>query len=104
MYYLEYLTNIYILPLITTIIGIILVYLYDKFEKKQYTSAIYLRIGLLIYVSTFGTIYISRSSIFSNISDVHSGGGSIDTQSMMPQPNEIITANLEHFKTGVPTF
>ena len=103
MYYLEYLTSIYILPLITTLIAIILVYIYDKFEKKQYTSAIYMRIGLLIYVSTFGTIYISRSSIFSNISDTHSGGG-IDSQSMMPQANEISTSHLEHFKTGVPTF
>lgn len=103
MYFLEYLTNIYILPLLTTIIGLIIVYLYDKFEKKQYTSAVYLRIGLLIYVSTFGTIYISRLAVFSNGSGSHSGGG-IDSQSMMPQPNELTTSHLEHFKTGVPTF
>ena len=102
MYFLEYLTNIYILPLLTTIIGLIIVYLYDKFEKKQYTSAVYLRIGLLIYVSTFGTIYISRLAVFSNSSGSHSGGG--DPQSMMPQPNEITTSHLEQFKTGVPTF
>ena len=104
MFFLEYLTSIYLLPLITTFIGVLIVYLYDKFEKKQYTSAIYLRIGVLIYVSTFGTIYISRLPAFSNGLGFHSGGGIIDTQSMMPQPNEIITANLEHFKTGVPTF
>jgi hypothetical protein len=103
MYFLEYLTNIYILPLLTTIIGLVIVYLYDKFEKKQYTSAIYMRIGLLIYVSTFGTIYISRLAVFSSSSGLHSGG-SIDPQSMMQQPNEITTSHLEHFKTGVPTF
>ena len=34
---LEYLNTIYCLPLISTIIGMIIVYLYDKFEKKQYT-------------------------------------------------------------------
>ena len=100
MYFLEYLSSIYILPLITTIIGLIIVYLYDKFEKKQYTNAIYLRIGLLIYVSTFGTIYISRLPFFSNNSISQSGGS---VESMMP-PNEISTSHLEQFKTGVPTF
>ena len=100
--FLEYITSIYILPLITTIIGLLIVYLYDKFEKKQYTSAVYLRIGLLIYVSTFGTIYISRLAMFST-SGSQSGGG-IDSQSTMPQPNEISTSHLEQFKTGVPTF
>ena len=46
-----------------------------RFEKKQYTSGIYLRIGLLIYVSTFGTIYLSRLPLFSNaIEGSHSGG------------------------------
>ena len=33
---------------------------------KQYTSAIYLRIALLIYISSFGTIYISRLNIFTS--------------------------------------
>ena len=42
--------------------------------------------------------------LFSNaISGSHSGGG-VDPQSMMPQPNELITSHLEQFKTGVPTF
>ena len=63
---LEYLNNIYILPLLSTIVGITIVYLYDKFEKKQYTSAIYLRIGLLIYISSFSTFYLSKYSFFIN--------------------------------------
>ena len=54
----EYITNIYILPLICNYYWFILVYLYDKFEKKQYTSAQYLRIGLLLYSSTYGSSYI----------------------------------------------
>jgi hypothetical protein len=32
---LEYLNNIYILPLISTILGITIVYLYDKFENSH---------------------------------------------------------------------
>jgi hypothetical protein len=103
---LEYLNNIYVLPLISTIIGMTIVYLYDKFEKKQYTSAIYLRIALLIYISSFGTIYISKLDIISkgmSLGLFQSGGGSSDSQSMMPQPNDL-KINVEQFKTGVPTF
>jgi hypothetical protein len=100
---LEYLNSIYILPLLSTIIGITIVYLYDKFEKKQYTSAIYLRIGLLIYISSLSTFYLSKYSFFLNNSTIQSGGSFIDPQSMMPQAN-ILNTHLEQFKTGVPTF
>ena len=87
--FLEYLTNIYILPLITTIIGIVIVYLYDKFEKKQYTSAIYIRIALLIYISSFATFYLSHNSHLFGIMSIQSGGSSIDSQSMMSQANDL---------------
>jgi len=101
---LEYLNNIYILPLLSTIIGLSIVYLYDKFEKKQYTSAIYLRIALLIYISSFSTFYLSKYSFFLNNSNIQSWGGSvIDPQTMMPQAN-VLNNHLEQFKTGVPTF
>lgn len=98
----EYITNIYVLPLISTIIGLILVYLYDKFEKKQYTSAQYLRIGLLLYSSTYGALYISKLNFFTSSSDttIQSGG---DSQSVMPQPNNIHN-HYEQFRSGVPTF
>ena len=105
MFFLEYLTSIYLLPLITTIIGVLIVYLYDKFEKKQYTSAIYLRIGVLIYISTYGTLYISKLDCLSiNTRQTQSGGGgSIDPQLSMPQANDI-KSHFEQFKIGVPTF
>jgi hypothetical protein len=97
----------YVLPLIATIIGLALVFIYDKFEKKQYTNGVYLRIGILIYVSCLATIYISKLQF------LQAGGGSLSSstdnidvnpQSYMPQPNAIRTNNFEHFKTGVPTF
>lgn len=97
---LEYLTNMYVLPLIATLIGLSLVYIYDLFEKKQYTNAIYLRIGILIYVSCLATVYISRLPFL----QVGGGYASVETpQSMMPQPNEFKN-NSEQFKTGTPTF
>ena len=102
--FLEYLTNIYILPVIATIIGLAIVFIYDKFEKKQYTNGVYLRIGILIYISCFATIYISKLNILQTQSQ--SGGscsGDMQSSNMMPQPNEIKT-NFEQFKTGVPTF
>ena len=103
---LEYITNIYILPLIATIIGLCLVYLYDKFEKKQYTYSIYLRISVLIYISTYGALYISKLNCLSSIgesSHSHSGGSFIDPQLAMPQGNNI-KSQFEQFKIGVPSF
>jgi hypothetical protein len=101
---LEYITNIYVLPLISTIIGLAMIYLYDKFEKKQYTSAVYLRIGVLLYISTYATLYISKLDCLSfNSSHTQTGGGVIDPQLSMPQANDI-KSHFEQFKIGVPTF
>jgi len=99
---IEYLNTIYVLPLLATIIGTVIVYLYDKFEKKQYTSAIYLRIALLLYISSLGTVYLSRHlTLFSNSNAQL--GGSYDPQSLMPQANDL-SKYTEQFKTGNPTF
>jgi len=103
---LDILTNTYVLPLISSIIGLAILYAYDKFEKKQYSNGVYLRIGILIYISCLATIYLSRSQFFLG-SWLQSGGDSSscsDPQSMLPQPNEIRNSRFEQFKTGVPTF
>jgi hypothetical protein len=100
---LEYITNIYVLPLISSIIGLILVYLYDKFEKKQYTSSQYLRLGVLIYISTYVALYISKLNILLPSGSHHSGGMLSDPQLSMPQGNDI-NSHLEQFKIGIPTF
>ena len=99
---LEYITNIYILPLISTIIGVLIIYIYDKFEKKQYTNAIYIRIGLLIYLSTYKALYISKLNILSSIQS-GGGGSTLDPQLSMPQMNEL-KSQFEQFKIGIPTF
>lgn len=95
----------YVLPLIATIIGLALVYVYDLFEKKQYTNAVYLRLALLIYISCLGTIYISRLSFLQvgGASSTSSSSLDINPQSVMPQPNEF-KSSFEQFKTGIPTF
>jgi len=100
--FLEYLTNMYVLPLIATVIGLALVYVYDLFEKKQYTNAVYLRIGILIYISCLATIYISRLN-FLQVGGSSNTGIEALPQSVMPQPNEF-KSSFEQFKTGIPTF
>lgn len=102
--FLEYLSNMYVLPLIATVIGLSLVYVYDLFEKKQYTNAVYLRIAVLIYVSSLATIYISRLS-FLQVGGASASSSGMDSnfQSVMPQPNEF-KSSFEQFKTGIPTF
>jgi hypothetical protein len=99
---LEYITNIYILPLISTIIGLAIVYLYDKFEKKQYTSALYLRIGVLIYISTYGALYISKLNCLSYVGN-QQGGGNIGDTTILPQGNEL-NSHFDKFKIGLPSF
>ena len=101
--FLEYLTNMYVLPLIATIIGLALVYIYDIFEKKQYTNAVYLRLALLIYISCLATIYISRLSFLQVGGSSLSSISDVNPQSVMPQPNEF-KSSFEQFKTGIPTF
>ena len=93
----------YVLPLIATIIGLALVYIYDIFEKKQYTNAVYLRLALLIYISCLATIYISRLSFLQVGGSSLSSISDVNPQSVMPQPNEF-KSSFEQFKTGIPTF
>ena len=104
---LEYLTSIYVLPILATIIGLCIVYIYDLFEKKQYSNSVYFRIGLLIYISCLATLYISRLPMLQpGGTQLQSGGGGVNqynTQSFMPQPNEVRNS-FETFKTGIPTF
>ena len=103
---LDILTNTYVLPLISSIVGLVILYAYDKFEKKQYSNGVYLRIGILIYISCLATIYLSKSQFFIG-SWIQNGGdtsSNSDPQILLPQPNEIRINRFEQFKTGVPTF
>ena len=64
----------------------------------------YLRVGILIYISCLATIYLSKMNFLQS-----GGNGDIineaNHQSSMPQPNiNMAKATFEQFKTGVPTF
>jgi hypothetical protein len=101
---LDYLTNIYVIALIATLIGLALIYVYDRFEKKQYTSAMYFRFALVLYISCFGANYISKMNLPTFL---QSGGGSandLSTANTVSSAGEFSKLHLEQFKTGVPTF
>ena len=107
--FLNYITNMYVLSSIATIIGLFIFYLYDKFEKKQYTNAEYFRIGILIFISCLATINISRLEFFQsgggiiNSNNSSSNENSNENNNCIQQSNNVRT-HYENFKTGVPTF
>lgn len=54
---LEYLLNNYVLSLIGVFVSLLITYLYDKFEKKQYTSATYIKIAVLVYIACLAMLF-----------------------------------------------
>lgn len=95
---IEYLSNQYIIALFTTIICLGIIYIYDKFEKKQYTTAIYFRFAILLYLCSYLTFYLST---FVNTTFNIQQGGTITTPDITNIPK---TPVFESFKTGIPTF
>ena len=113
---LEYITSFYSLAFIATFIGLLIIYIYDKFEKKQYTGANYFRFAILIYISTFLSLYLvnilsgklgnSTFGLFdkSNITCDSNMQNSTTMQNPLSTLNEYSKMHLEQFKTGTPTF
>lgn len=103
---LEYITSFYFIALLATIIGLTTIYIYDKFEKKQYTGANYFRFAILIYISTFIALYLI-STIAGKLGNggtgLLSGGGNSDAAAVSTM-NDYSKMHLEQFKTGIPTF
>ncbi len=110
---LEILTNTYVLPLISVVVGLIVLWLYDKFENKQYRLSHYTRVAILIYISSFALIFIMRHNMFASITGIstipntQSGGGN-QTSVTPPKNNFDLDIDMpgygEHFNTGLPTF
>jgi hypothetical protein len=111
---IEYLTSFYSIALLATIIGLLIIYIYDKFEKKQYTIANYFRFAILIYISTFASLYLVNMISGTSLNILSGGGGSAaSTSNNMEQPSLSSVSNFndyhsklhsEQFKTGIPTF
>ena len=46
----EYLTNKYLISLLGSLMAFLATYMYDKFEKKEYSYAVYAKMMILGYV------------------------------------------------------
>lgn len=106
---LEYLTSFYTIALIATILGLLIIYIYDRFEKKQYSGANYFRFAILIYIATFGALYVT-SILSVKLAGGDDGikimdGGSTNSQVISTAGDYAASKmHLEQFKTGIPTF
>jgi predicted PurR-regulated permease PerM len=54
---LEYLLNNYVLALVGVCVSLLITYLYDKFEKKQYSSSVYFKIAILTYIASLTLLF-----------------------------------------------
>lgn len=116
------LTNKYVLSIIGSLICLLVTFLYDKFEKKEYSYAVYAKMMILGYIISIATIllfnFLQSSSI---VKQVASTNGSSSTQTIsesilddsVKAATNIATQNLGNqdiplnqlkFKIGTPTF
>ena len=76
----ELLTNLYVLPLIITLCGLIMMNLYLRISKKddEYTKSSYIKCGVSIYLTSLATLMLNNklSSTF------QVGGGSFSSTSI----------------------
>lgn len=57
---LQYLLNNYILALVGVCVSLLITYLYDKFEKKQYSSSVYFKIAILTYIASLTLLFFFK--------------------------------------------
>lgn len=124
----SFLKNIYIQALAGTLVTLLFIFLYDKFEKKDFTKVEYVKFACLSYFSCLASLYFSayfNSSTncpvissgacpikINTESKIMSGGSSsnnstnINNSNVNSNANNIMndTSNLERFKTGNPGF
>lgn len=58
----QILQNIYLTPIIGVFIGWIIIYLYNKIEKKNYSKTDYFKFSILIYLLCLLVIYFSNNN------------------------------------------
>ena len=99
------LTNIYVLPLIVTILGLCVFYGYSKMTKTddECPKSCYFKTSVCLYLVSLGTLWLFTKLTNSNTSSTLVGGATNAVSA------ETVTApignfNVEKFNTGRPTF
>ena len=119
---IDYLTNIYIISLIGSLLGLLLTYLYDKFEKKEYSSKVYFKVFMLTYIASLVTLYVfnlvnnnnvvSPKSVSVNtppntsisVNKTELVGGAQVNNTVPTNVSKPFSLESQQFNTGTPTF
>lgn len=100
---IEYITNIYIFPLIGVILGLFVYHFYHKIDDKNYlTKNDYFKCAVLVYLVCFALLFLQQNMVLVSSlgeSSVSTGkSGTIVNISSM----DLDADNI--FSTGHPTF
>ena len=106
------LTNKYVISILGSLVCLITTYLYDKFEKKEYSYAVYFKIMVLGYLASISTILASSFlssttnpvSVTSEIVKDTVDAAATTTAQVAATASQNIPLNQLKFKIGTPTF
>ena len=105
------LTNKYVISILGSLVCLITTYLYDKFEKKEYSYAVYFKIMVLGYLASISTI-VASNLLSSNTGPVSVASeivkdtveAATTTAQLSTTASQSIPLNQLKFKIGTPTF
>jgi hypothetical protein len=98
----ELLTNIYVLPLIITLCGLIMMNLYLRISKKddEYTKSSYIKCGTSIYLTSLATLVLNNK-----LSSTSQFGGSSFPSTSIPSVSPPSYNNMnDNFNVGKVPF
>jgi predicted PurR-regulated permease PerM len=98
----EYLTNKYLISLLGSLMAFLATYMYDKFEKKEYSYAVYAKMMILGYVISVGILAVfqmigsgSSSMQLPNVVDVVSNTSQAVTGSQLPAVPQPVPSTVQ---------
>ena len=100
---LEYLTNIYIFPLIGVVLGLFVYHFYHKIDDKNYlTKGDYFKCAVLIYLVCFAILFLQQNMVLAS-----NTGTSVIPNGKGGEITDIASVDLDAdniFSTGHPSF
>ena len=98
---IEFLTNIYIFPLIGVLLGLFVYHFYHKIDEKNYlTKGDYFKCALLTYLVCFTILFLQQNIISSgSTSSLITNSGTV-----IPDVSSVLEDVDNVFNTGHPEF
>ena len=103
---IEYLTNIFIFPLIGVVLGLFVYHFYHKIDDKNYlTKGDYFKCAVLSYLVCFAILFIQKNMILSsNTSDIPLTSPTTGKGMEITDVSSIDLDGDNIFTTGHPSF